>query len=306
MRIGMVLGDSSGGLIGMIDQIVQAEADGFDNFSIGQVFGVDALTLIALAGQRTSRIDMITAVVPTYARHPYVMAQQAMTTQAATNGRLTLGIGLSHKPVIEGMWGMSYEHPAQHMREYLSVLLPLMREGKVAFKGEVFSVNAPLQVPVPKPPQVLIAALAPMMLRIAGELADGTATWMTGVKTIGTHVAPRINAAAKNAGRPAPRIVCALPVVVTEDVQTAKERAARLFQMYGTLPNYQRMLKIEGAESPGDVTIAGDDAAVERQLRDLASAGVTDFSAGIFPVGDDAAGSVARTRALVKSLIGKL
>ena len=124
MRIGMVLGDSSGGLIGMIDQIVQAEADGFDNFSIGQVFGVDALTLIALAGQRTSRIDMITAVVPTYARHPYVMAQQAMTTQAATNGRLTLGIGLSHKPVIEGMWGMSYEHPAQHMREYLSVLLP--------------------------------------------------------------------------------------------------------------------------------------------------------------------------------------
>ena len=306
MRIGLTLGDSSGGLPAMIDQIAQAEADGFDSFFMGQVFGPDVLTVIALAAERTSRIEMGTGVIPTYPRHPYVMAQQAMTVQAATDGRLTLGIGLSHKPVIEGMWGMSYDHPAKHMREYLSVLLPLIHDGKVEFKGDVFRVNAPLQMPAPKPPPVLIAALAPMMLRIAGELADGTATWMTGVRTIETHVVPRINAAAEEAGRPSPRVVVSLPVALTDDVKAARERAAAIFRIYGQLPNYRRMLDLEGAEGPPDVAIVGDEAAIERQLRDLASAGATDFSAGIFPVGDDAAASIGRTRALMKSLIGKL
>src|SRR6478672_5291957 len=133
MRVGLFIG--GGDVTSSVEEVVTAESDGFDSIWMGQVFGPDVLTVIALAGQRTSRIEIGTAVVPTYGRHPYVMAQQAVSVQAATEGRLTLGIGLSHKPVIEGMWGMSYEHPAQHMREYLSVLLPLMREGKVAFKG---------------------------------------------------------------------------------------------------------------------------------------------------------------------------
>ncbi len=304
MRVGLFIG--GGDLASTVDQIVDAEKAGFDSVWMGQVFGPDVLTAIAIAGQRTSRVEMGTGVVPTYARHPFVMAQQALTVQSATDGRLSLGIGLSHKPVIEGMWGMSYDHPAQHMREYLSVLLPLLRDGRVAFQGEMFRVTAPLQLKVAKPPPVLIAALAPIMLRTAGELTDGTVTWMTGARTIETHVAPRITAAAKGAGRPAPRIVVALPVAVTDDADAARQRAAALFQMYGTLPNYQRMLKLEGADGPANVAIVGDEAAVERQVRDIASAGATDFAAAIFPVGDDAAASMRRTSALMKTLIGKL
>jgi F420-dependent oxidoreductase-like protein len=161
-------------------------------------------------------------------------------------------------------------------------------------------------VPGATPTPVLIAALAPMMLKIAGELADGTVTWMTGPRTIETHIAPKLNAAAKEAGRPAPRIAVGLPIAVTEDVAAAKERASQYFVVYGQLPNYRRVLDKEGAAGPADVAIVGDEAAVERQLRDLASAGATDFFAPIFPVGDDAQASVVRTRALVKSLVGKI
>jgi len=192
------------------------------------------------------------------------------------------------------------------MREYLSVLLPLIREGRASFSGEFFRVNATVQVPVPKPPPVLIAALAPMMLRMAGEMTDGTITWMVGPKTLETHIVPRIAKAAKEAGRPAPRVAVGLPIAVTDDPADARERAARSFQIYGTLPNYQRMLNIEGAGGPADVAIVGNESEVEKQIRGLAHAGATDFLAGSFPVGDDAQASLSRTRALLKGLIGRV
>ncbi len=285
---------------------VEAEEDGFDSIWYGQVFGPDVVTVAALAGQRTTRIEIGTSVVPTYPRHPVIMAQQALTAQAATNGRFTLGIGLSHRPVVEGMLGLSYDRPAAHMREYLSVLQPLLKEGRCSFEGEFFRVRASAQVPGTPPPSVLIAALAPVMLRLAGEMADGTVTWMAGPKTLETHIVPRIGAAAQAAGRPRPRVVAGLPVAVTDDVAAAREKAARSFQIYGTLPNYQRVLNIEGAAGPADVALIGNEAAVEKQLRGVAGAGATDFLAGAFPVGDDASASLARTRALLKSLIGKL
>ncbi len=291
---------------GQIQGVIDAENDGFDGIWFGQIFGPEALTVLALAGQRTNRIELGTSVVPTYPRHPHMLAQQALTVQAACGGRFNLGIGLSHAPVVENMWGLSYDRPAVHMREYLSVLLPLIREGRVSFRGEFFRVNATVQVPVPKPPPVLIAALAPVMLRMAGEMTDGTITWMAGPKTLETHIVPRITKAAKEAGSPAPRIVVALPIAVTDDPTDAKERAGRSFQIYGTLPNYQRMLNIEGAGGPADVAIVGNENAVEKQLHDLASAGATDFLAGSFPVGDDAQASLSRTRALLKGLIGKV
>ena len=268
---------------GQVQSVVDAENDGFDGIWFGQVFGPDVLTVLALAGQKTSRIEMGTSIAPTYPRHPHVMAQQALTTQAASGGRFNLGIGLSHAPVVEGMWGLSYERPAVHMREYLSVLLPLIREGRVSFSGEFFRVNAAVSVPVPAPPPVLIAALAPVMLRMAGEMTDGTITWMVGPKTLETHIVPRINKAADGAGRPKPRVVVGLPVAVTDDPHAARERAARSFQIYGTLPNYQRMLNIEGATGPADVAIVGNEKEVESQLRGVASAGATEFLAGRLP-----------------------
>ena len=196
MRIGLFIGSvgAAQDLNGQVQQIADAEADGFDSFWSAQILGVDALTLFALAGQRTERIEMGTAVVPTFPRHPLVLAQQSLTTQAAIDGRLTLGIGLSHKPVIEDRFGLSFERPALHMREYVTVLQELVHKGSVSFKGQVFSVNAGLQMPDATPFPILIAALGPMMLRIAGELAEGTVTWMVGQKTLDTHIVPRINA----------------------------------------------------------------------------------------------------------------
>ncbi len=305
MRIAIFFGGAND-LDGQVREVVAYEADGFDGVWFGQIQGTDALTVLALAGQRTSRIELGTSVVPTYTRHPLVMAQQALTTQAACGGRFTLGIGLSHKLVVENMWGLSYERPAAHMREYLSVLRPLLTEGRVSFSGQFFRVNAGVNVPVAKPPELLIAALAPVMLRMAGELADGTVTWMTGPRTLQTHIVPRMTLAAEAAGRPRPRVVVGLPIAVVDDVGAAREKAARSFQIYGTLPNYRRVLDIEGAAGPAEVAIIGNEAEVERQVRGLASAGATDFLAAMFPVGDDVQASLARTQALLKRLVGKV
>ena len=292
---------------GHVQGAVDAENDGFDGCWYGQIFGPDVLTVIAMAGQRTSRIELGTCVIPTYGRHPSVMAQQALTVQAATNGRFNLGIGLSHALVVEGMWGLSYDRPAVHMREYLTIVRSLIDTSRADFAGDFFRVAASVGVPVDKKPPVLIAALAPVMLRIAGEMSDGTITWMTGPKTIESHIVPRISKAAEGAGRPKPRVVVGLPVAVTDNEDEGRERAGRMFAMYGTLPNYQRVLNMEGADvGPASVAIVGNEAKVEAGIRALAAAGATDFLAASFPVGDDAMASLGRTRALLKSLIGKV
>jgi len=285
---------------------VDCEKDGFDSIWYGQIFGVEALTAIALAGRETSTVQFGTSVVPTYVRHPTIMAQQALTTQAATNGRFSLGIGLSHAPVVEGMWGLSYERPAVHMREYLTIVRELIDKGTVSFSGEFFRVNAQAAVPAPKPLPVLIAALAPVMLKMAGGMADGTILWMTGPKTIESYIKPRITEAASEAGRPDPRIVACLPVAVCDNADEARDRAAGLFAVYGNLPNYQRVLQKEGVSGPRDVVIAGTETEVEQGIRDLAAAGATEFGAAMFPVGDDSRASLARTRELLKSLVGKV
>ena len=282
------------------------EAQGFDGVFFGSVTGADAMTVIALAGQKTTRIELGTSVVPTYLRHPTGMAMQALATQAATGGRFTLGLGPSHKPFVEGMLGIPYDRPAVHTREYLSVLLPLLHGEPVSFQGEFFKVSGQVRVPNTEAPQVLISALAPVMLRIAGELAGGTITWMAGLRGVESHVVPRIRKAAQEAGRPEPRIMVGLPIVVTDDAAAAKEKAAQAFRVYGTLPNYQRILATSGAAGPADVAIVGNEAEVERQLRDLASAGATDFLTGMFTVGDDPQASLRRTTACLKELVGKI
>lgn len=306
MRIGISSFSVGPSLDEQLRLAVDAEEAGFDSIWFHHIFGHDALTLAALAGPITKRIELGTAVAQTYARHPFIMAQQALTIQAAASGRFTLGIGPSHKVLVQDMWGIPYERVAENVREYLSVLRPLLDQGNVAFSGEQYRVVGALQIPDRSPCPVLISALAPMMLRIAGELADGTLTWMTGPKTVADHIVPRINSAAKEAGRPQPRVCVSLPVAVTDDVPAAREVAAKLFEMYGQLPNYRRVLDREGAAGPADVTIAGDEADVERQIRALADVGATDFGAWIFPVGEDPQSSVARTWSLLKGLVGKV
>jgi F420-dependent oxidoreductase-like protein len=211
-----------------------------------------------------------------------VLAGQALSTQAATGGRLTLGIGLSHQIVIEGMWGYSFDKPARHMREYLSALLPLLRGESAAVEGETLKAMGNVSVPGASAPPVLLAALAPRMLELAGAVADGTVTWMTGVKTLESHVVPSITAAAEKAGRPAPRVAASLPVCVTADVDAARERAAKQFSVYGHLPSYRAMLDREGADGPADVAIVGDEDTVSAAVRQLADAGTTDFAGAVY------------------------
>lgn len=305
MKLGIFYGGTNE-VAGQVEAVVQAENDGFDSLWMGQVFGPDVMTVLALAGQKTSRIQVGTSVVPTYTRHPHIMAQQALTTHAATNGRFNLGLGLSHHTVVEGMWGLSYDRPGVNMKEYLSVVMPLVNEGSVDFSGDFHRARASLQIPVPNPMPVLIAALAPMMLRLAGELADGTITWMAGPRALESHIVPRLTRAASAAGRPAPRVVAGIPIAVVDDVAAAREKAARAFRVYGSLPNYQRVLGKEGVDGPEDIAIVGDEAECERRIKDFASVGVTEFLAAFFPVGDDPHASLARTRALCKSLVGRV
>ncbi|MCL0101846.1 LLM class F420-dependent oxidoreductase [Dehalococcoidia bacterium] len=311
MHIGLFPGAVPGHSVD-IDAVVQhiskAEHSGFDSYWLPHLTGrgFDALTCITLAGLATNHIELGTAVVPTYPRHPTSIAQQAMTAQVVTKGRLALGIGPSHQTSVENSWGLSYEKPARHTREYLSVLKPLVTIGTVDFAGDDYQVNAQLSVPGGSPFPVLVSALAPAMLRVAGELADGTITWMSGQRTIASHIAPRINRAAELAGKPSPRICVGLPIAVTDDKKAAFNQASKIFKNYGHLPNYRRMLDIEQVTSPADVAIIGNEAEVEEQLRSFKDSGATDFLAAMFPIGSEPESSISRTEQFLSDLVGKI
>jgi len=300
MRIGIFGGDTANGPIDAIVDAARAAADdGFASFWLPQIFGMDALTALAVAGREVPGIELGTAVVPTYPRHPAMLAAQALTTQAIIGGRLALGIGLSHQVVIESMFGLSFDKPARHMREYLEILVPLVHSGSVSFAGETLTGHVGLDVKGATPFPILVAALGTKMLELAGTVADGTVTWMTGPATIESHIVPTITVAAERAGRPAPRVGVGLPVCVTDDEAAARERAASLFEIYGTLPSYRAMLDREGAGGPSDVALVGDEAAVSAQIERLGAIGATDLVANEFGSAEER----DRTRALLRSLV---
>jgi F420-dependent oxidoreductase-like protein len=289
MRIGLMTGATGpdGTLDGILARAIDAERRGFHSLWMANIFGLDAITTQALVGRETQRIELGTAVVPTYPRHPVAIAQQSLTTQAASGGRFVLGIGLSHKIVIESMFGFSYAKPAYHMREYLEVLTPLLRGEPAKFEGDQYRVNAGLQVPGAAPVPLLIAALGDQMLKLAGSYTDGTILWMTGPATIEGHIVPKLQAAAREAGRPEPRVVAGLPIALTNDAAAAREWVGQNLAMYGTLPSYRAMLDKEGAGGPADVAIVGDEAELDAALDRLRGVGVTDFDAAIMPVDAD-------------------
>ncbi|HEX9992239.1 MAG TPA: TIGR03564 family F420-dependent LLM class oxidoreductase [Acidimicrobiales bacterium] len=300
MRIGIYGGrEYEKGLDAVLAAAGLAEEQGFATYWLPQIFGPDALTTLAIVGREVPRIELGTSVVPTWPRHPMVLAAQALTTQAATGGRLTLGIGLSHQPVVEGMWGYRFDRPVRHMGEYLTALVPLVREGSASVQGETITAQGSVRVEGADPVPVLVAALGPKMLDLAGRAADGTITWMTGPRTLRDLTVPTITAAAERAGRPAPAVVASLPVCVTDDVAGARERAATIYAVYGQLPSYRAMLDREGADGPADVALVGDEAALRERLEELEAAGVTDFAASEFAGGDDR----DRTRAFLRGLL---
>jgi F420-dependent oxidoreductase-like protein len=282
MRIAISL-DTDGPIEKTVERAMVLRETGFTSLWASQIFGPDTLTVLAIVGRELRDLDLGTAVVPVQPRHPSMLAAQARTVQEAMGGHLSLGIGLSHQVVVEGLWGISFDRPAAYMREYLDALVPMLRGEKVATKGERVSAVA-MGVLGPKEtatPGLLVAALGPKMLEMAGAETDGTVLWMTGVKTIASHIAPTIKAAAAAAGRPSPRIVCSLPIVVTDDVAATTEAVNTSLAVYGTLPSYQAMLEREGASSPADVGLLGSREQVLEKLNGLAEAGVTEFSAAI-------------------------
>jgi F420-dependent oxidoreductase-like protein len=300
MRGGVFITDTDLTLDATVERVKAAAKAGVPVAWLPQVFGLDALTVLAVAGREVPGIELGTAVVQTYPRHPLVLAGQALTAQAATGGRLTLGIGLSHRAVIEGAFGYSYDRPVRHMREYLTALTPLLRGESVSYHGETLAVTGVINVPSAQPPSLLVAALGPAMLRLTGELADGTITVFAGPRTIGEHITPTLTRAAREAGRPAPRIVAGIPICVTDEPSDRRDRLAERYAAVGAgqAPSYRAMLDREGVAGPTDIAIVGDEATVERGIRRLTDAGATELMATLF--GTDAEN--ARTLDLVARL----
>ena len=285
MRIGvMVWGPRrGGGLDELVARARDLESRGFATLWLPQVFGLDAITASAVIGRETERIELGTAVVPTYPRHPTALAQQALTAGAACRGRFTLGIGLSHQVLIEGILGLSYARRARHMREYMEILVPLLRGEPASFEGEEYRVDLTLDVPDAQSVPVLVAALGDHMLKIAGRSAAGTILWMTGPRTIENHIAPKLRAAASEAGRPDPRIVAGLYIALTSNTEAALERVGKSLAMYGQLPSYRAMLDKEGVDSPSDLVLLGDEKVLDAGLERLRNLGVSDFEAVVIP-----------------------
>ncbi|OLT00765.1 LLM class F420-dependent oxidoreductase [Pseudonocardia sp. CNS-004] len=245
------------------DAVVEARRaadDGLAGVWAAQAFGWDSLTLLALVGAEVPGIRIGSAVVPIPQRHPLVLAGQALSVQAAVGGRFTLGIGAGVGALVEEMFGLPRDRPVLRMREYLAVLHPLLRGEAVDHHGETLAAAGQVAVPGATPPQVLLAALGPEMLRVAGELADGTVTWMTGPRTLADHIVPTVVRAAQEAGRAAPRVVAGVLVCVTDDPDGARDRIAAQYGLAGQVPEYRAVLDREGAAGPQDVAVIGDEA----------------------------------------------
>lgn len=299
MRIGVHLAlRPSQPLERVIDQARRLEQAGLETVWIDQLYDYEALALAALLGRETQRIALGTWVVPTYPRHPSVLAQQALTAQAASRNRLVLGIGLSHRVVIEKHLGLDFSRPVRHMREYLEVLLPLLRGESVEYDGQCFRVRLAVGVPDAKAPPVLVGALGPQMLRLCARLADGVAIWLGGAELLERFALAHLREASEAAGRPFPRLAVGLPVAVCRDAAAARAAAAHMLAPSAALPSYQGVLARGGAAAPEDVAILGDEAEVRAQLARLAALGVSDFNAWCVPVPGES-DSLERTHALL-------
>jgi F420-dependent oxidoreductase-like protein len=317
MRIGLMIGSDkersrADRLAGLVTDVQAADRAGFASIWIPQIPGyLDAMTAIAIIGQVTERIEIGTAVVPVQTRHPIPMAQQALTTQVACGGRFTLGLGPSHHWIVQDQLGLPYERPAHLMRNYLEVLEKAFAgPGPVDVENDQYQVHSPMDVADAIPMPIVISALAPVMLRIAGEHASGTILWMADERAIAEHVVPRITAAASEAGRPAPRVIAGVPVALCADneVDAARAIASDVLGHADFSPNYVRLLEHGDAEDVGDTMAAGDESAIVARLHRYRDAGVTDLAARVVPLGDDPAArleSRRRTQDFLATLCGE-
>jgi F420-dependent oxidoreductase-like protein len=315
MRVGVMIGPERRDTVRkapqMIEDAVWAEEAGLDTIWVPQIpSDFDAFVAVTLLATRTTRIEIGTAVVPVQAQHPIALARQALSAHAVAGGRLALGVGPSHHWIIQDMLGLPYEKPATYTRDYLEVLNAAFR-GDADVVNETFTVHNPLGLAPVAPLPVLVAALGPVMLSIAGSRADGTVLWMADARAIASHVVPRLAKAAADSGRPAPRIVAGVPVCLClpSEADAARERANRILGEAEFSPNYQRMLSHGDARSVGDICIAGDEAAILAGFRRFAESGATDLSVRLLPIGtgrEELVASKQRTRELVAAAAARV
>jgi F420-dependent oxidoreductase-like protein len=314
MRIGLQVSADRGRYATKVEKL-QADARWADEAGLDTIWTpqipdeIDVMTAVTLLGSATSRIEIGTSIVPLQPRHPVVLAQQALSNQAVCQGRFTLGLGVSHHWIIKDMMGLPYERQALTMRCYLDVLdQALAGPGVVEVKNELFDIHQPLDITDLTPTPVLIAALGPMMLKLAGARTDGTVLWLADERTIASHVVPEITKAAEGAGRPATRIMAGVPVCLCRDdeVEAAIERTNRTLSEVVASPNYVRLMEHGDAQSIGDVLVCGSETAMEERLRGFAEAGVTDLNCRIVPLGEGREAikaSAERTREFLASVV---
>ena len=313
MRLGVMIGAERGDMARKVTKLISdiewADSAGLATAWMPQVpDDFDLLSMVALMASHSTRIELGTAVVPLQAQHPIALARQALSVHAISNGRLALGVGPSHHWIIRDMLGLPYDKPAAYTRDYLQVLnAAIAGPGPVDVENDNFTVHNPTALSAVTPMPVLVAALGPVMLQIAGEHADGTSLWMADEKAIGEHIAPKINKAAAEAGKPAPRIVAGIPVTLcaNSEIDAAKERANRILSEAETSPNYQKLLDRGDARNVGDLCAAGDEESILARFKAFADAGVTDLSVRLLPIGDtrdELIASKYRTREVIAEL----
>jgi len=289
------------GVQGVLDDLGECESSGFSSYWVAQVGLVDALTLLGAHGDTGSGMQLGTAVISTWERHPHMLAAQALTTQALVGERLIVGIGVNHQPNVEGSLRLPWHKPVRHMADYLAILTDLLETGGASYQGEAWSFEGTGAKPSAGTPKVMIAALGEQMLRLAGRRADGTILWCVGPRTIRTHIAPVLDAAADAAGRPKPAIICSIPVWVTDTPAPARDFLAGILENYATLPSYRAMMDIEGVHGLGDLSLVGNEEFVREALGEIAESGATDFAA--VPMGGNP-DEEARTRAVLLQAMG--
>ena len=295
MRIGLFT-VAGGAPLDELTRLIQDVGEaGLDSAFVGQTTAFDAITVAALGGQAAPGLEVGTAIVPTYSRHPLTMATQALTAQAMTGGRFTLGVGPSHPQLIERQYGLSYDRPARHVREYLSALRPLLDGEEVDYKGETLTAAGQVDAPDCPPPALIVSALGPVMLRLAGESADGTVTTWTSARAIAEHIVPGITKAAQAAGRPAPRVLAGVVVALTDDPDGARAALAEQLGFAADYPGYRAILDRQGLSGVHETIIAGNERQIATAIREYAEAGATDLLAS--PLGNE-----RETLALLASL----
>lgn len=279
----------------------QTEAQGFAGMWLGAAFGFDPIMALALAADTTSSIELGVAVVPTWPRHPVVTAQQAATASAASGGRFRLGIGPSHAPVM-GMYGIDFDRPISHLRDYLTVLHALLHDGNVAHTGSRYRVNAFLDVADAPPPPVLLGVLQTRMAHLAGSHADGALCWLAPASHLHAVVAPGLAKGAAEAGRPTPPLVAELPCALTTDRAALHEMAARDLGIYPHVPFYRALFETAGVELAErgwsdamlDASVVhGDEDGLAARIQELLDAGADEVALSPFGVGPDPASSQA-------------